>query len=232
MNRRRGAERLPWEIQYYFYPDGDVDILVRSAEVEPGSGIDSEFGAFVLAHATCAICGEKVSDFDKHIACLKSNKRAFIAKLRMPKEHSDYIQKVWLEDRRRANNERRKYRLSIAGGSHTHEELRRVFEIQQGHCFYCYCELMFNGDPAEVHRDHFIPVALGGGDGIDNIVLACSRCNHDKGIQPGPMYFDNAIKKIPWNIRRKLITLRNRRVRNSSVPLDSREDEDADPYLS
>ena len=48
-----------------------------------------------------------------------------------------------------------------------------------GTCYYCGVELTKHGD-TKVTWDHKIPRAKGG-KGNDNYVLACFRCNQDKG---------------------------------------------------
>ena len=49
-------------------------------------------------------------------------------------------------------------------------------EFQNGLCAIC-GELLAD----EVHLDHRLPKALGGGNGLFNLQLACRRCNEYKG---------------------------------------------------
>ena len=43
----------------------------------------------------------------------------------------------------------------------------------------CYwCKAYLTHDTSTV--DHFIPLAKGGSNGMDNLVLACASCNHDR----------------------------------------------------
>jgi len=50
---------------------------------------------------------------------------------------------------------------------------------QRARCYYCYEQL-----DATYHLDHYVPLVLGGSNGIHNRVIACARCNaqkHDLG---------------------------------------------------
>ena len=52
----------------------------------------------------------------------------------------------------------------------------RVYERDEGRCFYCRLFLYINHSTA----DHFIPRLYGGTRAMYNSVLACRRCNHSK----------------------------------------------------
>lgn len=56
-------------------------------------------------------------------------------------------------------------------------------DIQGPRCFYC------DGTLGTAHVDHFLPWSQTGDDGIDNLVLACARCNGDKSaLLAGPEF--------------------------------------------
>lgn len=75
----------------------------------------------------------------------------------------------------------RKARRAGAAGRHSGAGILRQLELQGGLCFYC-------GEPLgeDRHVDHFIPLARGGSNGPENIVLACASCNMRKHT------------KMPW----------------------------------
>ena len=60
--------------------------------------------------------------------------------------------------------------------SSNENERKRVYELTQGHCFYCGCKLDFDAFELE----HFIAESKGGGNS-GNRVPACSDCNRIKG---------------------------------------------------
>lgn len=53
--------------------------------------------------------------------------------------------------------------------------LERAFEIFRGRCFYCQTDL------SEMTVDHVEPLAAGGTDTLQNLVIACKPCNASKG---------------------------------------------------
>jgi hypothetical protein len=71
-----------------------------------------------------------------------------------------------------------------APGTHTAEDVQAQYDRQKGRCYYCHKKL-----DDKYHIDHVIPLAKGGSDGPENLVVACQFCNlskHDKH----PMDFD------------------------------------------
>lgn len=72
----------------------------------------------------------------------------------------------------------RRARKRGASGSHTPKDVARIYAMQRGRCYWCDVAL-----GPEWHVDHRMPLARGGGNGADNIVIACIPCNlrkHDK----------------------------------------------------
>ena len=57
------------------------------------------------------------------------------------------------------------------GGSHTENDVRRIFNQQKGRCAGCGERL------GKFHRDHIMPLALGGSNDAINIQLLCKPCN-------------------------------------------------------
>lgn len=76
-----------------------------------------------------------------------------------------------------------------SGISFTKTDLDRILEEQCGTCRYCDTEI---SEKYEI--DHFIPIARGGGNEPENIVLACMPCNRSKGA------------RLPWVWRPDLFT--------------------------
>lgn len=55
-------------------------------------------------------------------------------------------------------------------------ERKQVFDMFEGHCAYCGCEVTFRG----MQMDHKEPLYIGGEDKIENLYPACRSCNHYK----------------------------------------------------
>lgn len=78
---------------------------------------------------------------------------------------------------------RRRSRLERASGWFTKEDLAFLYELQEGRCCWCGCEmvnrLIDNTAPRKLKFtvDHINPVARGGSNWWWNLVLACDRCN-------------------------------------------------------
>lgn len=65
-----------------------------------------------------------------------------------------------------------------AEGKFTKDDIARIFSEQDGACYWCGCSLADG-----YHVDHFIPVAKGGTNWPDNLVLACPVCNTSRGAK-------------------------------------------------
>lgn len=89
---------------------------------------------------------------------------------------------MWVDDVRRMNKFLHAEVPDIAGHLFGRERValslvRDPFKDAFGpHCFYCGSHL-----PANNPIDHVLPWSLVGIDGLANLVLACARCNSDKG---------------------------------------------------
>ncbi|BBU24291.1 HNH endonuclease [Mycobacterium xenopi] len=89
---------------------------------------------------------------------------------------------MWVDDVRRMNRFLHSQVPDVAGHLFGRERtalaaVREPFKEAFGpHCFYCGTHLPVN-NPV----DHVLPWSLVGIDGLANLVLACARCNGDKG---------------------------------------------------
>lgn len=71
----------------------------------------------------------------------------------------------------------RKTRQQDLPATLTSEQWRETLEGTDYKCVYC-------GAPWE-HQDHFVPVSMGGGFTVNNVVPACGECNRKKnGLHP------------------------------------------------
>ena len=77
--------------------------------------------------------------------------------------------------------------------------IRRLVEATGNVCRYCGVELADEPDGSARERDvpphtrtvdHVVPRALGGSHRIDNLALACRRCNHAKSDLPLVAFVD------------------------------------------
>ncbi len=87
-----------------------------------------------------------------------------------------------------ASSGRRRLLLEILETDTTFErrQLRGGQEAWVGKCLHCGTALTvaLNGDaPTAVTVEHILPKNQGGTDALENLALACARCNHEKGVR-------------------------------------------------
>ena len=70
------------------------------------------------------------------------------------------------------------------GGTHTAAAVRSQYGRQRGRCYWCGKKVPWG----KKHVDHVVPLALGGSNGPENLVVSCVRCNARKGAKH-PMDF-------------------------------------------
>lgn len=86
------------------------------------------------------------------------------------------ISSVGVRNKGAALSQKRRARKKCATGSFTAKDIDDMYSRQNGKCVYCEADLV-NG----FHRDHIMPLALGGCNSIENIQLLCQKCNGRKG---------------------------------------------------
>ncbi len=69
----------------------------------------------------------------------------------------------------------RQKRVKEAAGVHTKEDIRQIFNEQCGLCVYCRDSL-----DNKFHKDHVMPLKLGGSHCKENIQLLCPSCSFKK----------------------------------------------------
>ena len=64
-----------------------------------------------------------------------------------------------------------------------HELRVMVWDRTGGQCYFCGCELDWYEERVKFrpHVDHLHPVSRGGGNDLDNLAMACPKCNMGKG---------------------------------------------------
>jgi hypothetical protein len=64
-----------------------------------------------------------------------------------------------------------------------------IWERSRGMCWYCGSDTVSSPEAmSQASIDHQIPVALGGTDDLENLVLACRECNSEKGAKTADEY--------------------------------------------
>lgn len=107
-----------------------------------------------------------------------SNPQAYQAFLAQDKERGTARAKAFNRanpERHSLANRRCRAKKSGAKGDHTVEDIALQFLAQNGLCLYCKQEISNSYD-----IDHVVPIARGGSNGPENIVVACASCNRSK----------------------------------------------------
>lgn len=76
----------------------------------------------------------------------------------------------------RAYSQRRRARERGADGDFTADDIKRIFNLQQGKCACCKSVLR----NLSYHIDHIIPLLLGGSNFPSNLQILCQPCNQSK----------------------------------------------------
>jgi 5-methylcytosine-specific restriction endonuclease McrA len=88
---------------------------------------------------------------------------------------------------------KRRARKAGAGGTFTEQQIRELYALQGERCRYCCKQLAYQ----EIHRDHRMPIALGGSSDIANIQILCAACNLSKGAQH-PDEYESALRRLTF----------------------------------
>jgi membrane protein involved in colicin uptake len=80
-----------------------------------------------------------------------------------------------------AQQRNRRARMKMASGSHTAEDIAAQYARQKGKCYWRNVSESCRVSLADgYHVDHVVPLASGGSNGPENLVLACPTCNCSK----------------------------------------------------
>lgn len=82
-------------------------------------------------------------------------------------------------EHRQALTMQRIARKKNAPGSYNGDDIKRMYDEQEGQCAYCGIRLYLD-IPKDVHVDHIIPLTKGGTNYPDNLALSCAECNQSK----------------------------------------------------
>ena len=122
------------------------------------------------------------------------------------KERMKLLRNKWREDHRELVNKRNRLRMQNHKGERamwqnrrrarvnksvtnfTNEEIVQKLKKQSYRCIYCNIDIS-----DRFHRDHKIPIALGGDNSINNIDLLCQDCNKRKHTKT-PVEFRKYLK--------------------------------------
>jgi 5-methylcytosine-specific restriction endonuclease McrA len=89
-----------------------------------------------------------------------------------------------------ATNQRaRRARQRQAEGHHSADDIRAIYNEQDGLCFWCGCEV-----GATYHVDHLMPLVLGGTNSPENLAITCPSCNIAKGAKHPLVFLEEVLQ--------------------------------------
>jgi 5-methylcytosine-specific restriction endonuclease McrA len=223
--RRTGSQ--PYLVEHR-YRDGGDDFFAMLSDLSawgwPPMSADLE--TLLLMHCPCRRCGLAVHVFADHITCapgpdwwgdrvVLTVPAVFVGDVDREEDPvGKQRRREYVNAKSRDGNRIRREQILAGGQRHTDDEIRALYEVQEGHCFYCYAPLRIDNYKWDVARDHFVPLARGGHDGISNIVLACRLCNNRKVAKEGHGFLRKAKLAASGEVR-ELLTLLHRRHRSA-----------------
>lgn len=97
------------------------------------------------------------------------------------RRHRENFAAYWRANKQRylAHVRNRRARIRNAEGQHTAEDVAAQIVLQRGRCFWCDADVADGSHTV----DHYVPLARGGSNGAENIVIACGKCNSMKGAK-------------------------------------------------
>lgn len=105
------------------------------------------------------------------------------------KDNPDKVRKSWrdwenkntdkLRICARARQHRRREHKLRNGGTHTASDIQAQYDNQHGKCWWCGKKIK----DTKYHVDHRVPLARGGSNAPENLVIACPKCNQSKGAK-------------------------------------------------
>ena len=164
------------------------------------SGIHAAFAAALREHARCAHCGAPPAADFRRCQCgtdagvfmvNQATWRSKLGALRRKDRHR-------LQNRKSRARRQRVIRNSPEP-SYTRGDIAILRDVQEDVCYYCGTSIR---DTAQV--EHLQPLALGGSDGMSNIMLSCPYCNGAKGATAEDAFWRTLKRQLsPVEFRRR-----------------------------
>lgn len=143
--------------------------------------------AYLERYGVCATCLQSVASLDEHEACFGPSPKwagslTSVLLIQTNAQDARNLRRLYAMDLQLAKGVRRRRNIKAAGGTLHDEDVRALCVTQGSRCYYCFEPFPVTG-LRRFQRDHLVPVIHGGSWDIQNIVLACTRCNGLKSDQ-------------------------------------------------
>ncbi|TAH35370.1 MAG: HNH endonuclease [Alphaproteobacteria bacterium] len=230
-NSRSPENYLWWPFSFWALGDGMFTVWLDkkwcmyfdSYEI---LGKDSK--EWILTHGTCKKCKSKLSLVKPNCACktLKS--------VRVSSDYTDKLNDISRIERKRERarerQENRLWHFRRNEGRYTKSDIKELYSIQDGLCYYCGVSLRDDNHKPKFEIDHMVALADGGSEWPDNLALACRRCNQDKGMGSERRLRNNLYKNCDRAVIKEAVERSKRALPFKKLLADKRRKEFEDTY--
>lgn len=185
-NGAKKSETLPIRVLYNIWSfdtcqlvlTDDLNSRVGMTSHWP-NGITPDVVDFLIRCCRCAHCSAPILLPIGRCSCGEPEDDFLSAAYDRIPHHEEY-RRLFRRETSRGGRRRRAVQLALVGGSHSRKQTAALLVAQENSCYYCLDSLIDSAGRPRFHADHYVPLAEGGSNGIENIVLACARCNLKK----------------------------------------------------
>lgn len=173
----------------------------------------------LLTHGRCAACRESVQTLRRPCPCGDEPPHGYLEveiEDRCAEPSFNTLLGNWLDATKIANRRAKVRALSVGI---TTKEVVLLLQWQDSLCFYCGIPFEQDENGPIFHRDHVVPVACDGHFTIENVVLACPRCNHKKGYGDATQFSRLMARLCPPESRAQRTAMRKGFLRKLRVHL-------------
>lgn len=194
-------------------------------------GMSPDFADWIQKNCVCARCGARVLENLAPCGCGKQQAPYIevlysISDISGINIHENELLRLEKLSRERLNRTektaRRKSKLVQSGRRSTKKEKLALLEVQDFRCFYCGENFQTEG-AKDYHFDHYVSLADGGSDGLENIVCACKKCNMKKNSVNGSQFsavvtksLNQEMKVKVWKLRAKVRAYKKKYLRSQN----------------
>lgn len=216
--------RLPYRVESFIRDTGFQVIQLLPIDIpshweSTPFGVHEDIAKFIHENCNCYNCGAEISKDLNKCDCNDPSIDPYVEvsyhlQARFSRViHGAKFDQIWQIEKMRQKRELRLKRITANGGKHTAKDVRTLYDLQMGVCFYCGTSFSVNSKK-NYQVDHRIPVVDGGRDDIANLVLACPSCN---GIKLNNYWDDSVMFCTDRDMRKKLRLIR--KIRNDYLVL-------------
>lgn len=150
------------------------------------NGTPTDLVDFFKEHGKCAFCGSSIREDFGRCQCGKPKSEGDHLVVKYPTEQYETLKNLFNRERQRIRAALRQAMFKANGGTFDKEHINGMHAAQRGLCYFCGARIELGSK--SLHADHFLPIAMGGRNDLDNMVLTCAKCNLKKNAMDGERF--------------------------------------------